>query len=308
MSERTQELPAEIPQFAVAVNRAIDRRGLTLDRVSAHLRARGHSISIATLSYWQTGRSVPLRGPSIRAVGALEEILRVPRGSLARLVVQPAPPAPPPSIRVADLFTQRLLVDEMLGQLGLTWDHGIELVAVHSVSQVNEDLMLTETFCREVIRTVADDIVAYAVGAAYPAAGCLPEITALHGCSLGRHLGEVDQSARLQELLLPPAPRGHLHVIEYRIAYHPPRPADAVPMTCLLGSTAPVKEMYVEVRFAPEALPLQLCQIEASATVDAAIPCPPKPVLSMRRSHFGPGKVGYEWPCLPATDGAATTP
>lgn len=36
--------------FAVQLGRAMEARGLSLERISAHLRARGHRISVATLS------------------------------------------------------------------------------------------------------------------------------------------------------------------------------------------------------------------------------------------------------------------
>ena len=61
----------------------MEARGLSLERIRAHLLAYGHDVSVATLSYWQTGRSVPLRRASLQALGALEAILQVPRGALA---------------------------------------------------------------------------------------------------------------------------------------------------------------------------------------------------------------------------------
>ncbi|UUZ58482.1 hypothetical protein [Nocardioides sp. B-3] len=69
--------------FADELRRAIDRRGLGLERIRDHLDQRGVSVSVATLSYWQSGRSLPGRKASIAAIPHLEEVLALDRGSLA---------------------------------------------------------------------------------------------------------------------------------------------------------------------------------------------------------------------------------
>ncbi|MFD8961897.1 multiprotein-bridging factor 1 family protein, partial [Streptomyces anulatus] len=61
--------------FPGALREALNRRGLSLERVSERLRVRGITISQATLSSWQRGRSQPERARSLRAVEVLEEIL-----------------------------------------------------------------------------------------------------------------------------------------------------------------------------------------------------------------------------------------
>ena len=86
MTARDGEGPARSDGFADALRAAIVERGLSLDRLRYHLRARGHELSIATLSYWQSGRSRPERASSLTALGALEDILLVPEGSLLRLL------------------------------------------------------------------------------------------------------------------------------------------------------------------------------------------------------------------------------
>lgn len=75
-------MPPPEEGFAAVLTRAIARRNLTLDRLSARLRALGTPVSIATLSYWQTGRSLPTRTRSRKAVEHLERILEVPPGHL----------------------------------------------------------------------------------------------------------------------------------------------------------------------------------------------------------------------------------
>ncbi|GFN04613.1 hypothetical protein Smic_31690 [Streptomyces microflavus] len=76
----------EADAFPTALRDALGRRGLSLERVSERLRARGIGVSQATLSSWQRGRSQPERARSLRAVEVLEEILDLPGGALRSLL------------------------------------------------------------------------------------------------------------------------------------------------------------------------------------------------------------------------------
>ncbi|ANZ41998.1 hypothetical protein BBK82_44780 [Lentzea guizhouensis] len=78
-------------RFADALRAAIDRRALTLDRLRARLADRGVTISLATLSYWQQGRSRPERPKSLRALRELEAILDLPQGTLFEFLEPPRP-------------------------------------------------------------------------------------------------------------------------------------------------------------------------------------------------------------------------
>ncbi|MQA27872.1 MAG: transcriptional regulator [Micromonosporaceae bacterium] len=72
--------------FSAALHLAIESKGWTLDRVQRALLARGIGVSLSTLSYWRRGRSRPERPDSLRAVDVLEELLDLPRESLAALL------------------------------------------------------------------------------------------------------------------------------------------------------------------------------------------------------------------------------
>lgn len=72
--------------FSTELRDAIERRGLGLQRLAARLQERGTSVSVATLSYWQSGRSQPERATSLQTLANLEEILEVPEGHLSSLV------------------------------------------------------------------------------------------------------------------------------------------------------------------------------------------------------------------------------
>ncbi|GAB3735003.1 helix-turn-helix transcriptional regulator [Amycolatopsis oliviviridis] len=72
--------------FCRALSMAVQARGLSLRQLHYRLDARGASVSAMTLSHWQSGRSVPEREESLRAVEVLEEVLALQAGSLRRLV------------------------------------------------------------------------------------------------------------------------------------------------------------------------------------------------------------------------------
>lgn len=78
--------PGPSSAFATALREALDRRGLTLQRLHAHLAARGVEISPVTLSHWQRGRSQPERAQSLRAVSEIEAIASLPAGALRDLL------------------------------------------------------------------------------------------------------------------------------------------------------------------------------------------------------------------------------
>ncbi|MGA6165336.1 transcriptional regulator [Amycolatopsis magusensis] len=91
--------------FAAALRAAIRARGLGLERIRFRLLDRGVPVSLATLSYWQSGRCRPERPESLAALSELEDVLEVPPGSLTRLLGPPrrrtpaafAAPRPPRS-------------------------------------------------------------------------------------------------------------------------------------------------------------------------------------------------------------------
>jgi hypothetical protein len=57
---------AAVVDFAEALTKAVDRSGLSLERIQHHLAARGMQVSISTLSYWRRGRSRPERPESLK--------------------------------------------------------------------------------------------------------------------------------------------------------------------------------------------------------------------------------------------------
>lgn len=82
---------SEEPTFAEAFSAAVARRGRTLSWIQQRLADSGFKVSVATLSYWQSGRSEPGRRTSLGAIEVLEDVLEVPRDSLRHRLAGPKP-------------------------------------------------------------------------------------------------------------------------------------------------------------------------------------------------------------------------
>ena len=86
--------PDRLPRggaFADTLRAAIRDSGLSLDRIRDRLWQRGVTVSLATLSYWQSGRSRPERPASLRALRVLEDELGLRPGELSALLEPPRP-------------------------------------------------------------------------------------------------------------------------------------------------------------------------------------------------------------------------
>src|ERR1041384_1617846 len=127
------------PSFAQALRDAIQARGLGLDRIRCRLGEHGVRVSLATLSYWQSGRSRPERRESLIALRHLEDVLQVPRGSLAALL-------PPPKARgrarlrehrdLATYWPARSTVDDVVRGVDTRWDDRLARISQHDLVTV----------------------------------------------------------------------------------------------------------------------------------------------------------------------------
>ncbi|MFI0409646.1 helix-turn-helix domain-containing protein [Actinomadura sp. 3N508] len=156
-------------EFAGALRQAIQASGLTLERIRHRLGRRGLTVSVATLSYWQRGRSRPR---SRTVVVALEEILQVPPGTLTELLDDPAPTATPvrggltagapgPGERgrpVRDLWPDPEQYASLIGQLDRSGDHRLERLSIHDVFRLDEVHRSWTLSVRTVLRAAGDDI------------------------------------------------------------------------------------------------------------------------------------------------------
>lgn len=281
--------------FAVAFRHATDKRGLSLERLAYHLRSRGHDLSPATLSYWRTGRSVPQRHASIAALGALEEILGVERGSLAARV----PPrvshanAPDTSVDLAAIEDGEV-VQQHLPALGLDWLNGFEVLSLHDVITVGADRVASSHRTRTLLRAREDGADRYPVWYNDEDPHAYPYISAEHNMRVGRVREDPGAGLVVAEMLLPrPLRAGEVIATEHsQGAAGRSTPSVDWRRTCV----TPMRETYLEVEFHPDAMPVQAQELTEIAGVARRQPLAlSSTTISRAHQDFGPGIWGFEW-------------
>ncbi|MEU3053611.1 helix-turn-helix domain-containing protein [Streptomyces griseus] len=142
--------------FPGVLREALNRRGLSLERVSERLRVRGITISQATLSSWQRGRSQPERARSLRAVEVLEEILELPAGALRSLLGprRPRGRTTPPDAEGAALqiLGEDSVVEKALGARFRHFNQETSSLMVHDIVRVGETGTLSGISTTNVLR------------------------------------------------------------------------------------------------------------------------------------------------------------
>ncbi|GLW62657.1 hypothetical protein Arub01_09010 [Actinomadura rubrobrunea] len=260
-------------EFAGALRQAIHGSGLTLERVRHRLARRGVSVSVATLSYWQRGRSRPR---SRATVAALEEVLQVPAGTLTGLLDAPGGrggsgagrggPAgrgdrPDRVQAAADLWPDPERYARVVGQLDRSVDHRLERLSVHDVYRLDASRRPRSLAVREVLRAVGDDV--DRVVCVHPldvpeeaedrrADGAPPaELTGLRYCRAGRIRAEAGLMAF--ELVLDRVlAAGDTAVVEYELVL----PADGPPGADYRRRfPRPVRDYLAVVQFHAETFP-----------------------------------------------------
>jgi hypothetical protein len=185
---------------------AIAARGLPLQRVQHHLSRHGVKVGVTSLSYWQQGARRPQRPESLRAVRALEEILRLPEESLIRLLAEadapstaghPAPHSADSPIETSDVRSR------LLAELGWSLDSGLYTLSHHERVRVGSRRELAGRESQHIVRAHRDGVDRY-VAVHHGDPGCSPRdmsVHALENCRTGRVRADHDTGVLLAEIL-----------------------------------------------------------------------------------------------------------
>lgn len=209
--------------FHLALRAALAARGLPLHRVQHRLAARGIKLGVTSLSYWQQGARRPRHRESLRAVSALEEILELPRGSLLRLLAEPAPPPGParPAARpYRALVSVGAAVEGLLAAMELPADGGLHSVGHHERVRIGPDGELRTRESQQIVRAHRDGVDRYlAVHHGDP--GCdaaRVAVTAYENCRTGRVRCHQEAGVVVAELLFDARlRRGETYVFGYGV-------------------------------------------------------------------------------------------
>jgi hypothetical protein len=145
--------------FHLALRNAIECRGLSLARLQYRLGQQGVQVAQSTLSYWQQGIRRPERPESLRAVALLEDILRLPTGSLTILLGARRPRGRwlnhvPGSRALAEVMTgPREAVDRLLDEIGSA-PGKVKVASLHEFLFLDREGRLARSEMHHVVRAV----------------------------------------------------------------------------------------------------------------------------------------------------------
>lgn len=286
--------------FAEVLRGAIRDRGLPLDRLQQRLTAAGTPVSIATLSYWQTGRSIPFRSKSLAALVELERALELTPGHLTRLLDDARSSR---SLQRLEGRARTLplssLATNLVQSLGLSFASTLRTSAIHCRLFVGADRVEMREEVRLVITAHRPDNQAYPViQRQLTDTHVTPRVVAGTGFVLGRTIALPERQLLLAELLpARPLERGESLMAEYAISWAPV----ATPTTAHeRSSTRGFRELVLQVDFDPAALPREVrYHFRANydeAPTDEGVPVPVvNGVAQLVRFNVPPGVHGLYW-------------
>ncbi|MEV5710319.1 hypothetical protein [Actinoallomurus sp. NPDC052274] len=237
--------------FDVALQAAIQARGLTLETLQRRLRERRVHVSLSSLSYWQRGRTRPGRADSLRAVRGLESILELPRNSLITLLKppdnRPAGTWSPP----AGIFANHGALD-LLDEIGDRTDGRITCLSLHDRYVLGPDRDLRSAQTRAVLQAQQPGVDRW-LCVYHNEHGVLPTYKEASRCRFGRIRTDEAKAMVASELLFDrPLARGETYLIEYGFGFSPPGPPDTEEGR---GFRFPQHEYLLEIEFHPSTVP-----------------------------------------------------
>ncbi|MBF9067086.1 hypothetical protein [Streptacidiphilus fuscans] len=254
--------------FPEALRAAVADSGLSLDRIRARLQLRGHRISVATLSCWQSGRYQPERAGSLRALASLEEILGLPSESLTALVGPPRPrgrrlPRPTDGRGLAATWPGAAGPVSALNEMDVRWDENLTRLSSHTRLELDSLGRERAMRSRQLLRAECDGPDRWITLFQREEPGPAPHLRVGAPCRAGKVLQNDETGMLAAEILFDrPLSRGDTVMIEYTIEHRTPRPFSTMMQSSL---HVPVREYVMEVRFDPEALPLSCYSIRTAA-------------------------------------------
>ncbi|WP_411071732.1 hypothetical protein [Streptomyces sp. cmx-4-25] len=286
--------------FAAVFKEALRRRGLPLDRVRDHLESSGITLSLATLSYWQSGRSLPEKPQSLRAVDVLEPFLDLPSGTLRSLLRRRprgwVPQHDPAAVR--GVYGEDSDLEKILGDAFPYFNAGLRRLVVHETVRVNEHRLVAEIRVTVAVRAVRDDARHLTVVHTLESAKAdTVDLTVPHGppphirrrpelncviaeIPLGRRLAR-NETAVIEYTLRSTATTGVSHRYERRV-------------------TTPLQSYLLHVRFHPSAVPSKCWHYYCRQLGTEPRSRQLAPLDDFRATHLlpvkcAPGVHGVEW-------------
>ena len=285
--------------FSVAFAAAVHAKGVTLSHLHRGLVELTTPVSVATLSYWRSGRSEPERRTSLDAVGVLEELLGLEPEELsdrlrpARRLGPQAREAPVEAIVVADVDAAAA----GLAAVGFKTAHD-EFVddRVFFTFDLDDEgrarrLRVTMAW-RAIVEGAARGALVHTTDGSNEAA---PELVPLAGCQQGRvHHDRVHPVSVYELLTEAPLGLGETVVVEYEIRLNgKPRLDNDIGYYAFRR----IRDFFLWVRFDPGCLPARVEDYEITEGGEEVARPTGLTGASCHRlvKNFGPGTAGIRW-------------
>ncbi|KRF21240.1 hypothetical protein ASG90_02285 [Nocardioides sp. Soil797] len=294
-------LTARPNDFATALRSAVDRSGLCLESIQQRLADRGVEVSVATLSYWQSGNRVPGRKRSEMVVAHLESVLGLTPRSLRVLVPAPRPRGP---VRPAEKFVLAPHFNEReavrtIAERVQARHAGQQLARIsqHDVVRLDADRRMASVQIRTVARADDDGLTGMGVTQFFEdATAGSPRLTVNSGAAIrAQHVDPAHRVIGTELEFAQALNRGDTVVLDYEISSDGPGPRDySYDTSC----SRAIRECVVEVHFHHADLPAWVesfhrprdgAEVRRRVAVDA-----------LGHAHVvvidaAPGTTGLEW-------------
>jgi hypothetical protein len=286
--------------FANAFGQAIARRGVTLGWLHQRLRSLGTPVSLATLSYWRSGRSQPEHATSLDALRTLDDLLHLPPGHLRSQLSPSRRPGPRRQNRTYGAFIWDVPgAREVFTNMGYSADGQVVLEesSLHLTLDIDETRWGKSMICRSVWRALSEGARGHPdlIELQEPQEGP-PEFRAVSGCSLGRSHYDAEHGIYGYEVLLDRhLAVGDTAVTEYVLDFPGEGQTDTMFSQDL---TWRISEMVLWARFDPSMMP-STCEAFTTEPDGTTLVHPISLDGTTSAHHvvnnFGPAVVGIRW-------------
>jgi hypothetical protein len=285
--------------FSEALSAAVAERGVSLEWLRSRLADLGTPLSVATLSYWRSGRRQPEHQTSLHAIETLEEVLYLPAGHLTSRLGpsrRRGPRARP--LTLAERMSATPGTRAVLERLGYDPDsrESLHETSTQVVLDVDMEGRGRSVVTRSVFEALSDGARALPeIFELDQPGGPPPEFRAVSGCAIGAtHLDPEAGTFGYEIVLERPLRAGETAIAEHEVVIPVEAPVGTF-FEIAIGRR--VREAVLWVRFDPRRVPA-LCE---AYTEDTAIP--ETKVLSVSGTtsvhhivrNAGPGTLGIRW-------------
>lgn len=278
--------------FAQALREALARRGMSLRTLRGRLRDRGHAVSIASLSLWQSGARRPSTDSSADIVCELENLLGLDDDELVGKLRPHRRVPPDRNVSFASF-------------VGLEHNTVTDESSARQLSERSSTLMSYVDASGRVTRNVARNVWQARVDGAQEVAAFLtvepeevaaPQVRGVIGCELSDVVTDMQQRVmRITVRLNAPLLKGDMALTEWESFDHRYEP-DAVSDFQGLVAVRPEAEVGMFVYFDPRHLPRRcLVSVETEDTHRVFPASPTGGCVSHIEYDFGPGMIAVEW-------------